>query len=196
MKKILMILFTSTALYSYAQPVNFGLKAGANFTSIKQEDRPNSDFKTGFHIGALAHIHMDDKLAVQPEIFYSTEGGQNINNSDIKVNLNYVNIPILLQYMFANGFRVMAGPQFGILTSAKQDINDVETDIKDGLKSLNIGVPVGLSYITSSGFGVDARWVFGLSDINDEANSVKTQTQGAQVGLFYLFNKKRNHTKK
>ncbi len=190
MKKLLIILLTCSAGYTYAQPINFGVKGGANFTTVKKEGQPNMDYKTGFHLGVLAHIHMDDKLALQPEISYSQHGGKDKNNSNIKLNLNYVNIPILLQYMFADGFRIQTGPQFGILTGAKLEVGNVESDVKTSFKSLDVAIPLGISYLSNSGFGADARWLFGLSDINDVQGIAKTTNSGAQVGVFYLFGSK------
>jgi hypothetical protein len=42
---------------------------------------------------------------------------------------------------------------------------------------------------TASGFGVDARYNLGLSNIN-ESDAVKSTNRGVQVGVFYLFKHK------
>lgn len=106
--------------------------------------------------------------------------------SDASVNLDFVNIPVLAQYMFANGWRVEAGPQVGFVASAKTKIGNVSTDIKDQVKSVNFSIPVGLGYISSTGLGIDARYNFGISDLNDGGSS-KLTANTFQLGLFYQF---------
>src|SRR5215207_9832975 len=103
MKKILLIvpaLFFITLIK--AQSTHLGLKAGLNFAGLNVTNSPDYDAKTGFHVGALAHIHVTDHFAVQPEVVYSMEGGK---IDEYKLKLNYLNVPILFQYMVANGFR-------------------------------------------------------------------------------------------
>ena len=58
------ILMTGTAS---AQHVNIGVKAGANFYNVKEENGPKYDTKTGLHVGLLGHIHLAPQLALQPE---------------------------------------------------------------------------------------------------------------------------------
>ena len=102
-------------------------------------------------------------------------------------NLDYINVPLLLQYMFDNGFRLQAGPQLGFLIRAKTKVNDTSVDIKDELKPIDVGLSVGASYVfPPTGFGLDARYNFGLSSINKESNVTSTN-RGFQLGVFYIF---------
>jgi len=60
-------------------------------------------------------------------------------------------------------------------------------DYKKNLKSVDFGLGAGVSYLhTASGLGVDARYNFGLSNIN-ENTAVKSTNNGFQLGAFYLF---------
>jgi hypothetical protein len=167
-----------------AQHVNLGVKLGANFYNINNSIGAKSDYLPGFHVGLIGHVHLTDRFGLQPEILFSGQGAKNGNT----INLNYVNIPILLQYFFANGFRIQAGPQLGILTSAKSTV--VTGSIKDNYKPIDIGLSVGVSYIhVPSSFGVDLRYNHGLTNINE--TDVKTLTnRGFQLGVFYLFGHK------
>src|SRR5688572_29489175 len=121
MKKV--FCFLSTALLSLlavsAQETHFGLKAGLNVASASVS--PGSDYKSkaGLHVGGLAHIHLSKNFALQPEVVYSMQGGK--RDDDIKLKLNYLNIPLLVQYMTDNGFRLQTGPQLGILVTAKTE---------------------------------------------------------------------------
>ncbi|MEO7924691.1 MAG: porin family protein [Chitinophagaceae bacterium] len=166
-----------------AQHTEFGVKAGYNAASISVEDGADYDSKSGIHIGALAHIHVSSHFAVQPELVYSSQGGQSGNT---KLKLGYINVPVLAQYMINEGFRLQTGPQFGFLVSAKQKIGDLEVDVDDAFNSVDISWAIGAGYIFTSGLGIDARYNIGLSNISDDSNnSVKNRV--FQVGLFYQF---------
>ncbi|MGN6265680.1 MAG: porin family protein [Ginsengibacter sp.] len=176
-----------------SQGVHFGIKGGLNASSLNSSPT-NKDMQTkiGFNVGLLAHIHTANKSwAVQPELYYSAEGAKSKANNDVSTNLGFINIPVLAQYMFDNGFRLEAGPQLDLLMSAKNKSNNTSTDIKDNLKTAGFSIPVGVGYLTRTGLGFDARYNFGISDVykNDNAN---TKSNVFQFDIFYQF----SHTKK
>ena len=182
MKKInvlVVALLASATLF--AQDPKFGWKAGINFATLTNT---GGDLKTGFHAGALAHIHLTPAFSLQPEAVFSTQGTR--YNSDHSLNLGYINIPLLLQYNFDNGFRLQGGPQLGIMTEAKEKVGDVEFDRNNNFKSLDFSIPLGMSYLGYSGFGVDARYNIGVSNISEAANA-GVRNGVIQLGVFYLF---------
>jgi hypothetical protein len=168
--------------------INIGIKGGVNFYDINTDNNVSYDSKVGFNIGLLGHIHVAKHFALQPEIQYSAQGAKYTNvNGDNKYNLNYINVPVLLQYMWDNGFRLQAGPQAGILLSAKSENNGNTVDIKNNFKPLDLGLSFGASYIhPSTGVGIDLRYNLGLSNINDNSD-LKSTNRGFQVSLFYIF---------
>jgi hypothetical protein len=173
---------------SPAGNVNIGIKGGANLYNVKNSNNVKYDPKVGFHFGLLGHIHLNSQFAVQPEILYSTQGAKaKIGSDNINYNLDYINVPVLLQYMFDNGFRIQAGPQLGLLIRAKTKANNTTTDIKDDLKPIDVGLSVRASYVfPPTGFGLDLRYNFGFSNINKESNVTSTN-RGFQFGAFYIF---------
>jgi len=182
------ILMTGTVK---AQHVNFGIKAGLNLYTINSDDNTDFNTKAGFHAGVIGHIHLARQFAVQPEILYSAQGAKYTSEGvETKVNLGYINIPVMVQYMFNNGFRLQAGPQVGFLVHAKTKTSDVSADIKSNLNNIDFALGAGVGYVNPrSGFGIDARYNLGLSNINDEG-PVKSTNRGFQLGLFYLFTNK------
>lgn len=168
----------------------FGVKAGLNLYNIHNDNNVDYDTKVGFNAGFLGHMHLAKHIALQPEITYSLQGAKyNVPGLDVDTKLGYINVPVLVQYMFDNGFRIQAGPQVGFLVNAKSELNNTTVDIKDQLKTVDFGIGAGLSYVhPASGLGIDARYNFGLSNINDNG-SVKSNNRGAQIGLFYLIHR-------
>ena len=184
MKKILLlgvVLFLVKATFAQ-RSVNFGLKGGVNSANLK-DDANNTNSRTAWHAGGLAHIHLSKNFAIQPEVVYSSQGAEYAN--DVNLKLSYVNIPVLAQYMFANGFRLQTGPQLGILAASEVKTGHAETDLEDGIKNLDVAWSFGTGYITKSGLGIDARYNLGLRDISDAHPDLKNRVW--QVGLFYQF---------
>jgi hypothetical protein len=61
-----------------------------------------------------------------------------MSGNEVNLNLNYINIPLIFQYMYDNGFRLQAGPQLGVLVSAKSKTNNSESDVKDDFESIDL----------------------------------------------------------
>jgi len=184
MKTFLSIaLMVGLAVLAKAQTdTHFGIKAGLNISSLDVKEGVDFASKAGLYLGGLAHVHLSPHFAVQPELVYSQQGGK--DGSD-KWNINYINVPVLLQYMAGNGFRLQTGPQLGIKASAKIKTGDVEVENND-VSTLDLSWALGASYIGASGLGVDARYNIGLSNV-DDASSPIVRNRVFQVGLFYQF---------
>jgi len=164
--------------------ISLGIKGGVNVYNVHNDNDIKYDPRTGYHFGLLGHIHFDNQFAIQPEIVYSAQGAK---IGDTKYNLDYVNVPVLFQYMFDNGFRLQAGPQAGFLLSAKSKYNNTTTDNKEDLKPIDLCASIGASYVVpSTGFGIDARYNLGLNNINKNS-TVNSTNRGLQLGVFYIF---------
>jgi hypothetical protein len=185
MKKavVLFVLATVTTLVLQAQQTHFGLKGGLNLSSVAVENGEDYDTKTGIHFGGLAHIHISTHFALQPELVYSMQGGE---DGDFKFKLNYLNVPLLAQYMTNDGFRLQTGPQIGFLVKGKTKLNDVEVDVTDDLSTVDFSWAFGASYLFPAGVGIDARYNLGISNVNDSEN-VEFRNRVFQIGLFYQF---------
>jgi hypothetical protein len=187
MKKIYLLIFClGTYCAVNAQDPKYGLKAGINFATLTNT---GGELKVGFNGGALAHIHLTPSFSLQPEVMYLTQGTKFSSSGDDKLLLNYINIPLLLQYNFDNGFRLQGGPQLGFLIEAKRKIGNVEFDRNAEYKSIDFSVPLGVSYLGYSGFGADARYNLGVTNVS-EASNANQRNNVIQLGLFYLFDHK------
>jgi hypothetical protein len=182
------ILLNAQARHNDMEPhVELGLKGGLNIANLHNENSTNPDSKAAVYLGGLAHIHLTKYLAVQPEIMFSGQGAsQTIMGTDYKLTLNYVTLPVLAQFMVGNGFRLESGPQLGILAAAHSKVEGTSTDVKDNYKGVDFGWVFGLGYLTHSGFGLDARYNLGVSNIND-VNSTNINNRVFAVGIFYQF---------
>ncbi|MEX2604497.1 MAG: porin family protein [Gracilimonas sp.] len=182
---ITIITITLMALGSAnAQNINIGVKGGLNSYSMESNNNIEFDSKIGLNFGLLGHTHLNEYFALQPEIVYSMQGAKSGNTN---VKLSYINVPILVQYMFDNGFRIQTGPQLGFMMNAEIENNNSTINIEENYKSIDLGLSVGASYVhTPTGFGIDARYNHGISDISESSNN-KSYNRGFEIGIFYLF---------
>lgn len=191
MKKISLFVISSfAAITLFAQDASLGLKAGLNVSNLSNSSGNEMGSKLGFHGGLLAHIHLTPQIALQPEVTYSSQGAKyTISNGEHQLSLNYINIPMQLQYMFNNGFRIQTGPQVGFLAGVKDKVRDVETGnfTSEDFKTVDFSWSVGLGYLTYSGLGIDGRYNFGLNNINNAGSNV-LRNRVFQLGLFYMLN--------
>lgn len=183
--KLLLIALCLLEITSIAQ-VHPGIKAGGNISDL-HSNGSNVKSKVGLHIGVLAHIHLSEEFALQPELVYSRQGAKSeVSGNEISLHLDYLNLPVLIQYMFSNGFRIQTGPQFGFMLSAQSEAGNQSQNVKNRYNSIDLSLPVGVGYIADSGLGVDLRYVVGLSNVNEnDANRITNSV--IQLGLFYQF---------
>ena len=180
------VFFTQTAM----SQLKFGLKAGANITKVDGRSFKD-EFRYGYHAGGFVEIGLGGKLSIQPEVLFNQyqtrvdssfknvyENALNFSdNRDIK--LNYLSVPVLLNYKLANILSLQAGPQFGILIDqGKTLLNNGKDAFSKGDFSVVAGAQINISKIRLSG-----RYVVGLNNLNDIDDQNDWKNQGFQVSL-------------
>ena len=207
MKKIILSsLFVLAISFTYAQKAEFGIKGGLNSSNFSG-DTDGADFKSrvGFNLGAFAAIKLSEKITLQPEILYSTQGAKAENitapvddmlfTGDVKFNLSYINVPVMMKYYVADKFNLEIGPQIGFLTSAKTSTKldgfsqTVEQDVKNYFESVDFGLNFGAGYDFTKNVSVGIRYNFGLSNIfkTEAGDDSKTQNSVFSLSVGYKF---------
>ena len=191
MKKLLLSFAVAMTSLAFAQEkanssssVRFGLKAGLNIASISADD---SKAKAGIYGGAFANIPIAESFSIQPEILYNGVGSKYDGDSDLRLNLDYISIPVMFQYNFVPNFYVEAGPQFGFLINSKLKSDVGSFDADDVFKGCDVGIGLGAGYYFTDDFGVTARFVAGLNDIVDNNPGDAVRNNVFQVGVAYKF---------
>lgn len=160
MKRVILIVFTSLfAVSTYAQGIDFGVKAGVNFANIN-DAAESLDTRTGFHAGVFLGLKFSDKIALQPELLYSQQGAEFDTG---EFNLDYVNIPVILKYYLVQGLNVQLGPQFGFVVNDDITFEGVASDIE--AEEFDLSGVVGAGYDLPLGLRIDARYNFGFSEV-------------------------------
>jgi hypothetical protein len=168
---------------------HIGAKAGANITKVDGKSFKD-EFRYGYHLGGFMEIRMGNKFVLQPEVLwnqYATKLDSNFSNvyhdvfdGKANVKLNYLSIPILLNYRLIGSFlSLQAGPQFGILLDQNKTLLQNGGDaFKKGDFSMLGGVQLKLA-----AFRLNARYAVGLNNISDLPEDDKWKSQGFQVSV-------------
>lgn len=193
MKTKNLFLAAAIALASFsnalAQEMNWGVKAGANYSTLSGNEGGETDYLLGLHAGILAEIMINPQFALQPELLYSMEGAESSFSfteedmsfsSEQKIKLGYLQFPVMLKYFVTDGFSLQAGPQLGYLLSAKNeykfssnfseewDMDESGTEnIREELKKVSFGVNFGFGYEFENNLFLQARYHLGVADIDN-----------------------------
>ena len=173
-----------TGSLSFAQGVGF--KAGANITKIDGKGFKD-EMKFGYSLGGFAELYFNKKWGIQPEVLWNQYQTRTTNDfhevfpnstNDFKdVKLNYLSIPLLLNFRPANFITFQAGPQFGVLINKDHNLlKNGEQAFKNGDLSMLGGVQLNLGSLRVGG-----RYQVGLNNISDLDNSADWKNQGFQI---------------
>jgi hypothetical protein len=207
MKKFLSILtvagLVATTINVSAQKsehkIKLGAKAGLNISNLKFSgtDAPSTKTLTGLVLGGYAGIPISGGLSFQPELLYGQYGGKLESSSTsgttttsvtVDFKLNYISLPVLAKYSFSeSGFSLVAGPQIGMLLSAKV----LGVDFKKYFKSTDLSGVFGAEYELKNGLSFAARYQLGLGNIGTTeltgSGDGKVKNSAVQVTVGYAF---------
>lgn len=169
---------------SPSSPVRFGVKAGLNISSINED---GFKAKAGIYGGVFANIPVASSFSVQPEVLYNGMGAKAESNSDVKLNLDYISVPVMFQYNVLPELYLEAGPQFSFAINRKIKGDGGSLDVNDSIKGFDLGIGLGAGYYIADGFGVTARFVAGVTDIAEDNPGDAVRNSVFQVGVAYKF---------
>lgn len=185
MKKATMILSVTalSLLFStvYAQQA-IGIKGGVNIASLSGFEGRS---RISAHGGVFLHHTINKNWCFQPELLYSGEGQRYLSGGvERTLALSYLQLPLMIQYYPAPQIYFEAGPQFGVLVSAQDKVDDAEEQInaKDDFTQAQVALGLGLGYKVSEQLILYGRYNFGLTDVSRFDNIVD-HSQVGQLGI-------------
>jgi len=193
----------------------FSLKAGINYSNITNVEEGKN--RTGFNFGLVNNIRINDKFFLVPEFIMLSPRGVvdaptlstgipelddllgNPEYTDRK--LNYLDIPVLVRYNFAERWSISAGPQFSYLTSATDTYRSspiegitlkTELDIEDAFNTIDFGAVIDVMYVVSKpkngkGLNLYFRYSRGFIDILKENSGDAHYNSTFQLGATFPF---------
>ena len=148
-------------------------KVGVNIANITDAD--DADPRIGLAAGAEFEYGITDNIGLSAGVLYSMQGLKTtIVDADCTWKLDYLNVPILANFYVAKGLALKLGvqPGFKLSSKVKGEASGVtaELEVEDGVKSVDLSIPVGLSYQYQN-IVFDARYNWGVTKIVDDADS-------------------------
>ena len=145
------------------QPM-IGIAAGTLSGTYSDWEISSKDPRAGLAIGAEAEYYTKTSwLSLSAGVMYAQQGWETkAGGKTFTQKLDYINIPVLVNFYVAKGFALKIGLQPGFLVSA---------DNKDAFESFNLSMPIGLSYEFKNGITLDLRGTPALTAVNKNSNS-------------------------
>ena len=182
---------------------DLGIKAGVSMATYKWTDEAASKSLTKPVFGVFFAYNINRNFAIQPEIYYLTQGGtwEEVYDSTTYKYVdydNYLHIPVLAKYRFMPDKKLtpilFAGPAMGFLLSAHykyflDGVEEWDKDVKSYLKKTNFSVVFGggVEYkMDKLMLILDVRYDLGLTNIdglNDPTDALKLRALMFMVGV-------------
>ena len=174
-------LLLSATTFAQTEPGTFSLqpKVGINVSNIISSDGDNGA-KAGLVFGAEANYQLNKLLSFSLGTIYSQQGTkQSLNGADVTMKLDYINVPILINFHVVKGLALKVGVQPGFLINDKAIVERNGVSVEFGiekqysnvkLQNFDFSIPIGVSYEFSNVM-LDARYCPGLVKIFSDAPS-------------------------
>jgi Outer membrane protein beta-barrel domain len=204
MKKtfITTLLVVFSLIQSFGQ-VSFGVKAGLNFSSVKNLGLPDTKTRLGLNGGFRAQIGISKKFIALPEFLYSIKGCKfpaTAFNSGGTLSLNYISIPFLGGFRATDKITFLLGPEFNFLTTAVSKFDGNNLDVSKNYRKFDLAIDLGVTYQIKHGLGAELRYSYGFEDLADVfvtdlmGNEIGKDRIGSnrvfQLGFFYKFSRR------
>lgn len=170
MKKLMLLGFSLFAINSFAQSIDFGLKAGLVFNADKGAIKTIGDVyeekgkgSVGFQAGAMARIKAGG-IYVQPELLYTSFKNEfDDNGADAEIKKSRLDIPINVGKTFAMGLvQIQTGPVFSLNFKDTFTADGVDFPDASERDEIGLGWQIGTG-VNIKGLNVDLRYEFGLN---------------------------------
>lgn len=179
-----------------AQGVDFGAKIGLNASAVSGFEGPlgglDADYGRDVMGGPFVTISITETLAIQPEVLFTrkratlTASAADVN-ARITVLFECLEVPILARFVIPGSRRVfgLAGPVLGRLLSATERIEAISLTTD---RDISLAKRFELSVVAGAGlrlgaFLLEGRYSQGLTNLADEAGSVKSRLVAVLAGV-------------
>ena len=161
-----------------------GIKAGINVSSLGKKDN-GLESRVGYIIGAIFIAPITKELGLQSELFYSLQGARDLNIAERKRNYTYLNLPVMVNVLFLDRFRLQFGGQTGFLLLGKIKDPIGNSDITDLLKRIDFGLILGLGIALNDRISSTIRYQLGLNNTvkASPGSTTKFQNKVLQISM-------------
>lgn len=198
----LVLLLSCGIATARAQQRQFGGKIGPTIATVHDSVDQGGGYgrRVSLGGGGFVVLPLGSRMSVQIEGLYTQKGGKLQEQTDITTTLilDYFEIPLLGRIAVtrspSHSFHVFGGPSAGLRINAKQQVaytgslikSGFTDDIRGDIKLFELGLIAGAGVDVGSHGVVDARYFWGMSDVNRDAsdgNHIRNRGLTILVGL-------------
>lgn len=178
----------------------YGVRVGASIADVTGDNLAVNESDMRLTGGAFVSLPLTSWLAVQPEVAYRPRAvkvslAESHSAQEWRYTTHYLDVPVLLKaYMPSPGaaaFHLLAGPEVAFKLGESVDLASSQTEdlppaFGESFRSTDVGIVVGGGLersVDSRVFSVDARYVFGLTDLADQADPATLYDRSLTITL-------------
>lgn len=183
---------SATSAAAQTPSPQFGVKLGPTFSNVNIDPAdPDADTGTRWGIGGggFVVLPLTPRISLQFEGLFTPKGstveaaeGSDFEGAEVHLALDYLEFPVLLRIdggrSAERSFHAFAGPSLAYNTSARTEVvvdgeffdNGVSDNIRDDIKLFDFSLVVGAGLDIGRYFVIDARYSWGLTNVNDASD--------------------------
>lgn len=186
-----------------AQTFNAHILAGASTSQVSGDQLAGFN-KAGVIAGAGVSARLSKKADFGFEIYYIQKGSlkqSNIDKGDFeyyRLRLNYIEVPLLLEYHLTDNLGMELGPSIATLISSKEEDENGELPGRKEFIKYEVSAVGGLAYHFGSNWGLHFRGEQSIAPIRTHSGGGTYRLNRGQYNsvllfaLFYQFGERRN----
>ena len=161
------MMVATVAAKAQFEPGTFTLqpKVGVTLATISSDD---SKFKFGMAAGIEGQYQLNNWFGLSAAVMYSQQGAK-AKNYDLKLNTEYINIPVMAKFYVTKGLSLNVGLQPGFMTKAKAKGEGRTIDVKSNCNKVDFSIPMSIAYEFENGLSFEARYATGLTNVGKDA---------------------------
>jgi hypothetical protein len=169
-RSFVLLLLLLSSFTVKAQRFKGGILIGMNASQI-EGDSYAGFYKGGLLAGAFVNTELRDKFGAQLEIKYSAKGSSTYKDdpNPLKIQLNYIDVPILGTYEAVENLKIEAGISFNYLFKAEYyQYTWYNEWYGDEPNSIETSLCLGINYAFFNRFDLNVRWNYSLFPVHSE----------------------------
>lgn len=176
MKKILFVILLIGSSHALSAQNKASIAIGLNYSSVSSVNSTNPDGILGLNAGVGYKKYLGDLgWFIKPALFYSQEGW-------LHQRLNYINLPVIVGFDFAEDFNFDLGVQYGYLIGNLYEL-------EDKADRSNYAFLIGFEFYPTPAFDIGLRFANGLTNIiSDPTDLVIKDARTYSIQFYFGFN--------
>lgn len=202
---LILLIGILSSIHLNGQNIQGGAIGGLNFSQV-DGDQFAGFHKVGMNVGLIAEIPLKEKWSMSMEFLYSEKGSLNNNllypNSPFKMAMNYVDVPILLNFHDKNKFVFGAGLAYCELMDYKAEVKgfDVSKQMMDDYKDWGLDWIMNFRLKTQGHFQYNIRYTYSFINLSTRSGDnrheyVQARHNFVSFRVYFMLGKHENDLK-